>query len=87
MQKPPDQQKVETSSEIPDVANDVGPGATSSDRFGGEEAGINPRNVNSMPRAEDDDVTRERSPEYHDGRDRIAPDDQQGPPPDRRRSS
>ena len=83
MEKPADQQQVETSSEIPDVANDVGPGGTSSDRFGGEDTGINPRNPSSMPRAEDDEATRQRSPEYHDGLGRHILDDQHGPRPER----
>jgi hypothetical protein len=38
--------------------------------------GISPTNPSSMSRAEDDEIARERSPEYHDGRGRIPP-----PPP------
>jgi hypothetical protein len=32
----------------------------------GQQEGINPLNPRSMPRAEDDEVTFARSPEYHD---------------------
>ena len=55
--KPPDQQHVADSSQTPSVSNDRG-------RI--REEGINPQNVSSMPRSEDDDAVFENSPEFHD---------------------
>lgn len=34
---------------------------------------VTPANPSSMPRAEEDEKTHDRSPEYHDGRGRIPP--------------
>jgi hypothetical protein len=56
--------------------NQLGPNRIPVDESDHDAPGIAPTNPSSMPRAEDDDKTYNRSPEYHDGRDRIPP-----PPP------
>jgi hypothetical protein len=53
-----------------------GPNRMPVDESDNDAPGITPTKPSSMPRAEDDDKTYNRSPEYHDGRDRIPP-----PPP------
>jgi hypothetical protein len=89
MEKPADQQRVSDSSAMPqrgdDRAEQPAPGPADGADQPRETQGINPRNVNSMPRAEDDEVTRDNSPEYHDGRDRFGRDDQAGRDPGRTR--
>ena len=65
MQKPSDQQSVDTTSQMPDTAHDRGR-RHSSRATGGDREGINPRNVDSMPRAEDDGEVLENSPEFRD---------------------
>ena len=46
-----------TGEEMPEVAHDEGQD---------DDDGINPIDVDSMPRAEDDPITQKRSPEFHD---------------------
>jgi hypothetical protein len=53
-----------------------GPNRMPVDESDNDAPGIAPTKPSSMPRAEDDDKTYDRSPEYRDGRDRIPP-----PPP------
>ena len=53
-----------------------GPNRMPVDESDNDAPGIAPTKPSSMPRAEDDRKTYDRSPEYHDGRDRIPP-----PPP------
>lgn len=57
--KPPDRQHVADASQTPSVANDRG-------RI--RDEGINPQNVSSMSRAEDDAAAWQGSPEFHDTR-------------------
>jgi hypothetical protein len=65
MPKPPDQQSVDKTSQMPDAADDRGyPHSTR--ETGGEREGVNPRNVDSMPRAENDKEVLENSPEFRD---------------------
>ena len=53
-----------------------GPNRMPVDESDNDAPGITPTKPSSMPRAEEDEKTYDRSPEYHDGRGRIPP-----PPP------
>ena len=50
----------------PDEYLPEAPNAHKDRKITGDLAGVNPRQTESMPRAEDDDKTRADSPEYHD---------------------
>jgi hypothetical protein len=63
--KPTDQQDVADSSAMPG-GEKAARRPAGGDQPPRELRGINPIDVESMPRAEDDDVTRANSPEYHD---------------------
>jgi hypothetical protein len=56
--------------------NKPGPNRMPVDESDNDAPGITPTKPSSMPRAEEDEQTYDRSPEYRDGRDRIPP-----PPP------
>ena len=50
----------------PDEYLPEAPNAHKDRKNSGDLEGVNPRQTDSMPRAEDDEKTRANSPEYHD---------------------